>query len=84
MNHLLYNISVIAIILGIIIVTNSITVADTLSKINNKILPKKKYNMNVTVKKDIPSKVFDKMFDSPSVWMGYSDTDSREFIYKNN
>lgn len=84
MNHLLYNISVIAIILGIIVVTNSLAVADTLSKINTKILTKKPYQNNVTVKKDIPSKVFDKMFDSPSVWMGYSDTDSKEFVYKNN
>lgn len=81
MNHLLYNFSVIMIILGIIILTNSISVANTIA--NYKPV-KKLYKENIKIKKDYPTKVFDKMFDSPSVWMGYSDFDSKEFEYKSD
>ena len=74
MNHLLYNISVIIIIIGIIFLTNS------LSHSNQECNCKKKKKYKEVISKDYPSKVFNKMFDSPSVWMGYSDTDSKEFI----
>ena len=74
MNHLLYNVSVILIIIGIVILTNSLSYSNKPCKCNNK----KEYK--TTIEKDYPSKVFDKMFDSPSVWMGYSDTDSKEFV----
>ena len=75
MNHLLYNISIIMIILGIIVLTNSISVNSVKCSCDQKKRPK-------TIKKDIPSKVFDDMFDEPSVWMGYSDLDSNEFKLK--
>tara|TARA_B110000908_G_scaffold171759_1_gene235753 strand:+ start:2116 stop:2352 length:237 start_codon:yes stop_codon:yes gene_type:complete len=75
MNHLLYNFSVIIIILGIILLTNSISI------VNNKSACKNTNNIK-PLKKDIPSKVFDNMFDQPSVWMGYSDSDSKEFKLK--
>ena len=75
MNHLLYNFSVIIIILGIILLTNSISI------VNNKSVCKHTNNIK-PLKKDIPSKVFDNMFDQPSVWIGYSDTDSKEFKLK--
>ena len=74
MNHLLYNISVIIIIIGIIFLTNS------LSNSNQECNCKKKKIYKEVINKDYPSKVFNKMFDSPSVWMGYTDTDSKEFI----
>lgn len=77
MNHLLYNFSILLIIFGIIFLTKSVTEAsikcDYKSK-NNDNKPR--------IIKDLPSKVFDKMFDSPSVWMGYSDLDSKQFEYK--
>ena len=74
MNHLLYNISIILIILGIIMLTNSVSIATA----KNNFSCKKKKNIK-PISKDIPSKVFDNMFDNPSVWMGYSDPDSKEF-----
>ena len=74
MNHLLYNISVIIIIIGIIFLTNA------LSNTNQVCNCKKEKKYKKVITKDYPSKVFNKMFDSPSVWMGYSDTDSKEFI----
>lgn len=80
MNHLLYNLSIIMIIFGIIFLTKSVTEASIKCNCNN--IKNKEYKPKVI--KDLPSKVFDKMFDSPSVWMGYSDFDSKEFILKNN
>lgn len=74
MNHLLYNFSIILIILGIIMLTNSVSVVTTKNSCSCK---EKKYIKPIS--KDIPSKVFDNMFDNPSVWMGYSDLDSKEF-----
>lgn len=75
MNHLLYNISVIIIIIGIIFLTNSLSISNINCNNNNNY--KKRYKSSII--KDYPSKVFSKMFDSPSVWMGYSDSDSKEF-----
>ena len=77
MNHLLYNFSVIIIILGIVILTNSLSINSVKCKCK---LNKK--NKTKPIDKDIPSKVFDNMFDEPSVWMGYSDLDSNEFKLK--
>ena len=79
MNHLLYNISIVLIIIGIILLTNSLSTNtptyDNKNNNNNNI------NLNKTdIIQDFPSKVFNKMFDSPSVWMGYTDTESNEVI----
>tara|TARA_B110000902_G_scaffold263775_1_gene343639 strand:- start:1565 stop:1762 length:198 start_codon:yes stop_codon:yes gene_type:complete len=63
------------IILGIIILTNSLS-------INNVKCHCKPNKETKPIVKDIPSKVFDNMFDDPSVWMGYSDLDSNEFKLK--
>ena len=79
MNHLLYNFSIIMIILGIVFLTKSITEASFKCDLSNLT----KENNKPKIIKDVPSKVFDKMFDSPSVWMGYSDFDSKEFLLKN-
>lgn len=77
MNHLLYNISIIIIIIGIILLTNSLSInASPYYKQNCNIT--RKYRTNIT--HDYPSKVFNKMFDSPSVWMGYTDTESNEVV----
>jgi len=78
MNHLLYNISIILIIIGIILLTNSLSTNGPTyyNENNNKII--NQYKTDIT--RDYPSKVFHKMFDSPSVWMGYTDTESNEVI----
>ena len=75
MNHLLYNFSVIMIILGIIVLTNSLSISSVKC-------PSQKPIITKPLSKDIPSKVFDNMFDEPSVWMGYSDLNSKEFKLK--
>tara|TARA_B100000768_G_scaffold181141_1_gene203031 strand:+ start:3590 stop:3844 length:255 start_codon:yes stop_codon:yes gene_type:complete len=77
MNHLLYNISVIIIIVGIIFLTNSLSNINCTNNYYKKINKVNRYKSSII--KDYPSKVFSKMFDSPSVWMGYSDSDSKEF-----
>jgi len=75
MNHLLYNFSVIMIIFGIIILTNSLSISSVKCSCSKPI-------ENKPITKDIPSKVFDNMFDEPSIWMGYSDLNSKEFKLK--
>lgn len=79
MNHLLYNISIIVIILGIILFTY--TLAQAQKKCNCK-LQKNNIFTAKKIKKDVPSKVFDKMFKDPSTWMGYSDIESGNFNLK--
>lgn len=75
MNHLLYNFSVIMIIFGIIILTNSLSISSIKYSCSKPIETK-------PISKDIPSKVFDNMFDDPSIWMGYSDLNSNGFKLK--
>tara|TARA_B100000925_G_C21931487_1_gene440471 strand:- start:543 stop:743 length:201 start_codon:yes stop_codon:yes gene_type:complete len=63
------------IILGIIVLTNSISISNVKCSCDKPTKAK-------PLTKDIPSKVFDNMFDDPSVWMGYSDLNSNEFKLK--
>ena len=63
------------IIFGIIILTNSLSISSVKCSCSKPI-------ENKPITKDIPSKVFDNMFDEPSIWMGYSDLNSKEFKLK--
>jgi hypothetical protein len=80
MNHILNNIAIIIILFGIILFTKTIAEAnkncDCSMKLNN--IP------DEPLKKDFPSKVFNSMFTQPSVWMGYADFDSKNFIKNKN
>ncbi len=68
MNHLLYNLSIIIIIMGIILFTHTISISSKKCDCSQVLdyVPQKK-----PLAKDIPSVFFKKMFDSPSVWIGY-------------
>jgi hypothetical protein len=79
MNHIIHNISIILIFFGIILLTYNLT------KSYNKctIITQQKQDTNQnTVNQDRPSKVFNKMFNSPDVWMGYADFDTKNFKSK--
>ena len=79
MNHLLYNISIILIIFGIILFTYTFAQAQKKCKCSlhkNNIFPTK------NIIKDKPSKIFNNMFDNPSTWMGSADIESIEFNLK--
>jgi hypothetical protein len=77
MTNIIYNISMILILIGIILLTYSLT------KSYNKcpIIVQQELNQN-TLNQDRPSKIFDKMFSLPDIWMGYADFDTKNFNQK--
>lgn len=78
MTHVIYNISIILILISITLLTHSLT------KIYNKcpiVQQKQEINQNI-INQDRPSKIFNKMFNSPDIWMGYADFDTKDFIKK--
>jgi hypothetical protein len=72
MNHLLYNISVVMLLSGIVILTSYLTKAYNIQK-----CPKEKKNKDIDYPSiddqydARPSKIFDAMFNKPSIWQGY-------------
>ena len=79
MNHIIHNISIILIFFGIILLTYNLT--KSYNKCSIPVQQKEEVNQN-TVNQDRPSKVFNKMFNSPDVWMGYADFDTKNFKTK--
>ena len=43
-----------------------------------KVIQKKEYNDDNQEYQDKPSVIYNKMFTSPDVWMGYADLDTKE------
>lgn len=76
MNHIIHNISIILIFFGIILLTNNLT--KSYNKCSIVVQPKQDVDKNI-VNQDKPSKVFNKMFNSPDIWMGYADFDTKNF-----
>lgn len=76
MNHIVHNISIIIIFFGIILLTINLT------KSYNK-CPVYKQSNNILVDEserldqERPSKIYDRMFNRPEVWMGYADFDTK-------
>lgn len=83
MNHILYNISLLILVVGIILMTVYITKAS-----NNGFQTSDKQILNKRLKlTDKPyqsiydykvNKEYQKMFSQPSIWMGYQDYDPKE------
>jgi hypothetical protein len=76
MNHILNNISIIIILFGIILFTKTVSEANKMCDCSSKL----EREPEEPLKKDFPSKVFNNMFTQPSVWMGYADFDSKQFL----
>jgi hypothetical protein len=75
MNHIIHNISIILIFIGIILLTINLT------KSYNKCPVIQQRNQNIdqnTKDQDRPSKIFSKMFSNSDVWMGYADNDTKD------
>jgi hypothetical protein len=79
MNHIIHNISIILIFFGIILLTYNLT--KSYNKCSIVVQQKQEVNQNI-VNQDRPSKVYNKMFNSPDVWMGYADFDTKNFKSK--
>lgn len=91
MNHILYNISLIILSLGIILLTVYITKASSNGfKTSDTILMEQqeleRQRRGLSSEESIydyrPSKMYKKMFSNPSVWLGYSDFDENEIKNK--
>ena len=73
MNHLLYNISIVMLLLGIILITSYLTKAYDKPN-NNNTCNQNKENDNPTIDQVYamkPSQIYDSMFQKPSLWQGY-------------
>ena len=79
MTHIIYNISIILILISIILLTHNLTKSYNKCPIITQY--KQELNQN-TINQDRPSKIFNKMFNSPDIWMGYADFDTKDFIQK--
>lgn len=91
MNHILYNFALIMLFGGIILLTIYITKASANGyKTSDIILMEQQKIENQrrgmysdkTIYDSRPSKIFDKMFLQPSVWVGYDDFDENEIKNK--
>jgi len=76
MNHIIHNISVILMFFGIILLTVNLT------KSYNKCPAYKPGGTIVReepekLDQERPSKIYDRMFNRPDVWMGYADFDTK-------
>jgi hypothetical protein len=87
MNHILHNISIIILSLGIILITVYITKASSngfkttdiiLMDHHEKERMRRRNIPNESIYDYRPSKVYNKMFTDHSVWHGYSDFDENE------
>jgi len=74
MNHFLYNISIVMVFTGILMLTYYLTKAYTPNKIVNPVEPEEsEYNLAYQMR---PSQTFQKMFNEPSIWQGYQTFDT--------
>jgi hypothetical protein len=89
MNHIIHNISIILIFLGIILLTHNLTKSynknlnknqyDDLNK-NQYDLNKNQYDLNKN--QDEPSNIYKDMFNNADTWMGYADNYTKAFQNK--
>ena len=81
MNHIIYNISIMLIFFGVILLTYNLTKSYnkcTIKSNNNN----KSDNSQQILNQDNPSQIFSKMFEQSDVWMGYADFDVKEIQNK--
>ena len=79
MNHIIHNISIILIFFGIILLTINLTKSYN----NCPIIINEKQQINQNnIYQERPSKMYDKMFSQPELWMGYADFDIKNFTKK--
>ncbi len=91
MNHILYNMALIILCCGIILITIYITKASTNSfKTTNQVLLEKQEYLknnslqigNETIYDLRPSNIYSKMFSNPSVWFGYNEFNEKDVTDK--
>ena len=83
MNNLIHNVSIIFLIMGIMLMVHYVSRIDHKCKPSTKLkyIPRE-YDLNQDLMPR-PSKTFNKMFESPTVWMGYDNAESKSFTQIN-
>ncbi len=77
MNHIIHNISIVFMFFGIILLTYNLTKTYNQCP-NNQIIIKSESN-NIIANTNRPSRIFNKMFKLPDVWMGYADFNTKSY-----
>jgi len=87
MNHIIYNISLLILVIGIILMTIYITKASNngylnyyknkLNQYRNKLIRRSQTIYDYSINKE-----YQKMFSQPSLWMGYQTFDQKDKIGK--
>lgn len=73
MNHIIYNISIMLIFFGAILLTYNLT--KSYNKCSIAPYKNKEDDIRQLSNQDRPSQIFSKMFDQSDTWMGYADID---------
>ena len=79
MNHLLYNISIVMLLIGILMLTYYLTKAYNLPQPNNCNI--NNYDKDISldeVYSQKPSDIYKVMFNEPSIWQGYQQINSKQ------
>lgn len=76
MNHIIHNISIVFMFFGIILLTYNLT--KTYNQCPNT-QPKSESKQNFSLESERPSRIFNKMFKLPDVWMGYADFNTKSY-----
>lgn len=78
MNHILYNISIVMLLVGMLMLTYYLTKAYNLPQSNCNI---SNYDKPITLDKvydQRPSNIYKAMFNEPSIWQGYEQIDTKK------
>lgn len=76
MNHIIHNISIVFMFFGIILLTYNLT--KTYNQCPNT-QAKSESKQNFSLESERPSRIFNKMFKLPDVWMGYADFNTKSY-----
>ena len=71
MNHILYNISIVMLLVGMLMLTYYLTKAYNISQSNCNINNYEKSMTLEEVYNQRPSNIYKSMFNDPSIWQGY-------------
>ena len=77
MNHLLYNISIVMLLVGILLLTYYLTKAYNIPQSNCNINNNEKSLSLDEIHNQRPSDIFKVMFNEPSIWQGYEHVDNK-------
>jgi hypothetical protein len=76
MNHIIHNISIVFMFFGIILLTYNLTKTYNQCPV---VMSKQTTQQVSSLESERPSRIFNKMFKLPDVWMGYADFNTKSY-----